>query len=207
MVDLKFLLSPRESVRGEQYRREIMRCYGLESPWLAIHILNTARNARLSVPHLGNPCNQTYSTSLVWDVAPSIAARLAPSLVKLQTNEARDYGKIPEDNHFRSAVASTIIKGGSSLFNLSFKHEYECGWLPLRLLGTTPVNGNLLAIGLDRVAPPEHSRDEIAEDMRIISFRRGLHASPRWTPEMFARPGGDGPAEDNPGEIVPFPAS
>jgi hypothetical protein len=173
-IDFSRLLSEEARAELAAERHELARLHALEDPWLAAELLRLGRRARQAAPDkLGCPTNSGYENALAWSVIPDLACRLSPMLrAKLVANEGQDPWLIGfAGERYREQVY--IYLNNSALYSWGHRKEYRNNdAMALRLLGNTAVNGNPIAMALDRIYPPEQCQDPLAKAMRSMSARR-----------------------------------
>lgn len=150
-LDFSRLLPPEVAARLERSRIRVERLYALPDRWLGREIAGMARRVRASVPELASPAAEGdgYSKHMLWDVVPEIARRLGEPLLP---NESADVGlRTAGEIELRRDV-STIMSNVSSVRLMQLVPEDLQDDLHMLLLDA--VNGNPVAVALDRVAPP-----------------------------------------------------
>lgn len=187
-IDWNRLLRPEQIECIARTRAQLVRLHGLPDRWLAVALMKLARDCRSLYPEdLPVPANDrggTYDNNLVWNLVPEIAYRLGHR--EFQTNERRD-----------PRYASASLPELREVTGIYLAHSSrECGTKetrpaqpaidPWRLLLHEAVNGNPLAIALDRLCPPTADMtDRLVSALREISHNRGLPAD-IWSPEWDA---------------------
>ncbi len=188
-------LSPESRERIDATSREMKRLYALPDRWLGEELLRLARRARKEYPSLlGNPCTSVYDPNFVWHVVPRIAKELGVKNLGPNENINPRVAQA-EGQELRDLV-------GGYLKNLSLdKLAPEAAAVPAdrskptacELLAHDFVNGNPVAIALDRLVPPpalgQDKNDWVARHTREVSRVRGhspVMAS--WSPAFQAIP-------------------
>lgn len=185
-LDFSRLLPPEVAARLERSRIRVERLYALPDRWLGREIAGMARRVRASVPELASPAAEGdgYSKHMLWDVVPEIARRLGEPLLP---NESADVGlRTAGEIELRRDV-STIMSNVSSVRLMQLVPEDLQDDLHMLLLDA--VNGNPVAVALDRVAPPGPDADDrIARHVREVSGNRGHEPTSSWHPALQRAP-------------------
>lgn len=120
----------------------------------------------------------SYFGGLVFQLIPELAARLTYSA------DAMPVGiNITPDEKFRELAGNIILNQSNS----PVAHKGQELPTAYELLTREVVNGNALAIALDRIVKPSKNpqmADELSKQVRSISVLRGLTERDCWTPAM-----------------------
>ena len=160
---------------------EMNNIFLLDDKSIGFLLIELAREARKEDPErLGNPAD-SYANALIWSVIPALALRLGVPSYVLCKDEYTLIEDLPEDpGKLREYVANYL--SNARLVNRPEMLEKET----LHLLDNEFVNGNPVAVALDRLAPAgPDNHDWIARHTREISCARfGDERYSNWTPEM-----------------------
>ncbi|PNG50151.1 MULTISPECIES: hypothetical protein [unclassified Variovorax] len=156
--------------RLDQEASEANRLYRLTNQWLASALLKLAREARKSTTLRPDDC--TYDSSLVWGVVPELARRLGR--VKLEVAEIDWEVRDLTNYELRCRI-------GATLGNVA--ERSSAAWL---LLTRTPVNGNPVAYGADRLQPGVvgDRQDRLTCAIAEVARCRGVAYSGVWSPAL-----------------------
>lgn len=189
MVDFSAMLSPQAREALEKSRCEMARIYALPDRWLGEELLRLARRAREELPEaLGSRDAQAgYDAALVWDVVPEISRRLGCR--KLQADEGLWRGLREADGQMFRRYAGACLQNNSIAY-WAERQKASCG--AAALLSREVVNGNPVAIGVDRLyraSPVGLDQDDfIARQVREVSKLRGFAETAVWWPGMQVGP-------------------
>jgi hypothetical protein len=183
---IRGLLTPGQIDQVDRTRDYMASVHAMDNLALGQEIMRLAHEARRLYPeqlHRGERHRDTYTTSLFWDVAPEVARRLG---VTVFGQTIRDDVRKATDQELRNWVGSCI--GGTPWSPRTGKDaEVGAPLCPWQLLKHEAVNGNPLAIGVDRLHPAtEYDRNDIlSRAMNEVSSARGFEpALLMWNPEM-----------------------
>ncbi len=164
------------------------RLHGLSDRSLGTELLDIARVARIDRPDCSDPADTNASADCVilWQVVPEIARRLGAG-PPTPDEAAVEY--LPLSNmEFRAGVTWVIANRS---FRYSIDHEVDTP-SAAELLARRIIDGNPLAIGLDRVAPvpieEADTADYIARKIFALSVSLGLPPRTTWSPELVPEP-------------------
>lgn len=177
----KINLPPELRAKVDAERREIGRLFALEDRWLAAELLRLVRTIRERTQYSTRHGDQdTYNSSLLWDVIPEVAYRLGG---RLMLNESTDFDlKTAQGVDFRNHVAIYLNNVATSYFR-GADHGEQLN--PVAILFRCTWNGNPIAMALDRIAPPElDAADLLAKDMVSMATTRGHAPTGCWHPSM-----------------------
>lgn len=195
MANLRIKLPPEARARLDAVTQELDRLFGLEDRWLGEEILRLARDARalldthFPTEHVG------YDQFLVSDLAPEIARRLG---AKPNADESQNVAiRASSDREIRERLGRYFNNMRIAEKGYELRHMMESAgkevptYYALDILGHEFVNGNPLAMAVDRIctpAPADSDRDDwIARHTREISRNRGHAETAVWTPALNAR--------------------
>ena len=154
-----FDLSPETRERMNREEKEAHRLYGLANAWLARELLNLARAAQRSAPHL-SPEQPVYDSTLVYGIVPELARRLGT--VRLETREINWEIRPLSDYALRQ-------RAGYCLRNT--ERSFQPGW---NILTREIYHGNPVVYAVDRLCPgkPGDRDDPIAQGLAEVSRNR-----------------------------------
>jgi hypothetical protein len=175
-------LTPAQRARIQSERAFARDCYAADDIWLGRAILKLVTDIRDAYPDQfswDRRCDG-YSGALVWEIAPEIARRLG---VLDFARGRRPYACQSEGElALRVFTCNAIFGSRRTLLRADGSREDPPAW---SLLQREPANGNPLAIGLDRVAPPTEDRnDQLALRIAEVSQTRGFPRQTAWSPAM-----------------------
>jgi hypothetical protein len=164
------LLSDESRARLAHEAAEANRMYRLTNQWLATALLKLAREARKGTVLQPDDC--TYDARLVWGLVPELARRLGR--VKLEVAEIDWEIRELTDYQLRCRI-------GATLGNVA-----ERGTFAWALLTRTPVNGNPVAFGADRLKPGVlgDRHDRLTCAIAEVAAYRGVHYGGTWSPAL-----------------------
>ena len=164
-----------------QTQDEMNNIFLMDDRSIGFLLIELARGARKEDPErLGKPAD-SYANAFVWSVIPALALRLGVPSFVLSKDERTQIEELPEDSgKLREHIANYLRN--TQLVNRPEMLEKEI----IHLLDNEFVNGNPIAVALDRLAPAgPDNHDWIAEHTREISRARfGDERFSNWTPEM-----------------------
>lgn len=198
-MSFKLDITQEQRIRQDRISSEIVRLYGLTDRWLGQEILQLARQGRQDrQDKLSDPGNENYDTSFVWNLAPEIARRLGAG--PLQLNESRSIRlRSASDRELREMTGLFLSNNSLDRMSRNFDMSYEdalCSRVSesLEILGREFVNGNPIAIAIDRICEPAPAdndrRDWIARHTREIArYRFGKNVQDnievdKWSPNF-----------------------
>lgn len=159
---------------------ETERIYALPDLFLGNAILKIARAARAEIPQeIAGHSEPTRERFLLFCGIPELARRLG--VTRFEPGEI-DYPQLclDDDYMFRFRVTSTLMAIVERPPNL----DYRPNW---NLLIREVTAGNVVAIALDRLCPPETQSDALAAKMSEAWKAMGRTGSELiWSPEMRA---------------------
>ncbi len=175
-------LSPAQRARILAERTFAHACFAASDPELGRAILKLAVDIREAYPDqfaYERRCDG-YGGALVWELAPEVARRLG--VVDFRRGR-RPYGCAREDALSLRIYVHNAIFGSRHVIHLADGSPTDPeAW---SLLQREPANGNPLAIGLDRIAPPtEDPSDQLARRIAEVSQTRGFPRQTAWSPAM-----------------------
>lgn len=169
-----------------EVRRELVRLHGLPDRFLGRALLDLSRRAIDADPELGrDPRNRGYESLLIMAVLPRLAIELGET--RLTTVERAGARAAPKAGHPLRSLTGTCLN------NAGFRGFVDNPDPQLRALSLGFANGSPIAIGLDRVSPPQPNSDDwVATHIREISrVRFGDERFSAWSPAMQDYPGKD----------------
>lgn len=168
--------------------REVERLFSLPDRFLGRALRDIGRAARSELGHpFDYPDHTGYGAGTLWNVIPGLARALGET--DLTSDERFGACLLPENlAHMRRFTG--LCLGNSEIPYQVMRSDKRSVMLNAFLVSGEFVNGNPIAIALDRVSPPKpQSNDWIAIHMREISSIRFGHSDfDRWTPEFNAYP-------------------
>ncbi len=188
MSKLSTLISPKLRIQIAQDRWDTLRLYHLKDLWLSSALLQLSRAARNALPELSSdPDRQTYNTTLLWEIVPTLARSLAPNM-KLESGERvsielANLSPTEKRDHLYHYLKNTNLEiyGYSNRLGDEFVSQKRA----LRMLGRDMANGNPICLAIDRLYPPVNTDDSLSRAMASISRARGhdpIQLS--WSPEF-----------------------
>ena len=157
---------------------ETERIYALPDLFLGSAILKLARTARIEVPEdIGGRNVPTRESFLIWDGIPELARRLG--VTRFEPDEI-EHPQLPldDDYMFRFRVTSALV----AVVDRPPELDYRPNW---NLLIREVTLGNVVAIALDRLCPPETQSDALAAKMGEAWKAMGRQGTGLvWRPEM-----------------------
>lgn len=177
----KLKLSDELQAKIDAEAREIGRIYALPDRWLAAELIRLTRLVRSRTPYAARrPENDTYNSTLLWDVIPEVARRLG---APIELNESADANiRRSEGEVFREFVAACVTNA-----SIGYLKDAERGELldPVAILFHSFHNGNPIAVALDRIVPPTpESQDAFSRGVREVSHARGHGELCAWEPRL-----------------------
>jgi hypothetical protein len=178
----RFDLTPAQRAHILAERRFARTCFTASDLELGRTILRLATDIREGYPDqfAWERRGDSYGGSLVWELAPEVARRLG--VVDFRRGR-RPYGCAGESALSLRIFVHNAIFGSRHGIQLPDGSAVDPdSW---SLLQREPANGNPLAIGLDRVAPPtEDPSDQLARRIAEVSQTRGFDRQTAWSPAM-----------------------
>lgn len=156
---------------------ETERFFRLPDLWMGADLLRFSRRMRSLLPdEIAGPACCTVERRMLWDIIPAISARLGIS--NFLPNEALAMSLRGLDTfdfrHETTAVLTGLPKHPG--------YDAPHGW---SLVTRDVCKGNILAIALDRAAPPAVASDWIAATIDKACNDRGIPARLTWMPELL----------------------
>jgi hypothetical protein len=175
-------LTPEQKAKIAAERAFAEACFAANDIDLGRAILKLATDIRDGYPEefSWERRGDGYSGALVWEIAPEIARRLGVADFR---RGKRPYACAGDDDlTLRIFACNAIFGSRRTILKADGSREDPEAW---SLLQREPCNGNPLAIGLDRVAPPtEDPNDGLARRIAEVSQTRGFPRQTAWSPAM-----------------------
>lgn len=198
------MMTPEQIQYGDRMEAELTRLFSLSDVELGEEILRLARATREKFPEhtkRAMPHGDTYTTALFWDIAPELAKRLgAPGV----DETIRPDVSSKSDAELRIWVGSCVNNTGWSPALGTSDRYMDASLCPWEMLTHTPVNGNPLAMAIDRLAPVTtvELNDSLAASMREVSGFVGFEE-----PLLMWRPSwrDDAPSANPLADMLPLP--
>jgi hypothetical protein len=195
MIDFSKIMSAASRQRIDAVRAEMDRLYTLQDRWLAEELLRLSRDARQLMETHFPTGHVGYDQFMVNDIAPEIARRLGG---KLNADEAQNTAiRSSSDRELRENLGhyfnnQQVGTKGYELRRMMKDAGKEAPvFYALDIIGHEFVNGNPLAMAMDRICDPapagEDKDDWLARHTREISRNRGFEPTGSWSPDMQGR--------------------
>ena len=178
-------MKPEGRARFDFERLELARLYDLPDRWLGEAVLRLARKARDEAPDHYADADRSYSTGLIWNVAPEIARRLGCTL---SPNESQDPDiRYADDSELRRLTGHYLVNANLRGIASAYRKANPQGPSSAHdMLEMLHLNGNPIAIALDRLVPPDmacdNESDPLAHAMIVMSRQRGTSVAAGWSP-------------------------
>ena len=140
-------------------------------------LLRKARSIRANMPDdICGPGAGTIESRLIWEIIPELAHRLGTPHIVI--GEASSCLRGLDAFDLRLVVTQ-------ALNGLPKAPEYDCheNW---SLITRDVCSGNIVAIALDRVAPPSIAGDWISASIDRVCNDLGIQARLAWEPQLAA---------------------